>query len=221
MGPQIAEIKKLLATKRAIREEDEKKAEVANEKQRRNMGKLSGKTKEEMERGEMKRAAQLKKSEKNNAKIERERIRAEIAADKLERQANKGKLKSQLGVDGYNPSAIQYNVDKDMPDAPTDGSDAKPPAAAAAPPAPVQKVSAIPKKHKVVDSRGKDVQVRRAMSSDSGQSDGDVNGRPGTRCVMSESRNDRLGTRDWPKTRCKTSTPCSSLTIARAGCGVH
>merc|ERR1712070_504514 len=31
------------------------------------------------------------------------------ARDKLERQKNKGKLKSALGADGYNPSIIQYD----------------------------------------------------------------------------------------------------------------
>lgn len=41
-----------------------------------------------------------------------------------------------LGVDGYNPSAIQYDVDKG------DGTDA-----------PVEKISAIPKKTKTVDTR--------------------------------------------------------------------
>lgn len=30
--------------------------------------------------------------------------------DKLERRANKGKLQSKLGVEGYNPSAPQYDV---------------------------------------------------------------------------------------------------------------
>ena len=41
---------------------------------------------------------------------ERQRLRAEIAADKERRKANKGVLPSVLGVDGYNPSIIQYDV---------------------------------------------------------------------------------------------------------------
>ena len=41
---------------------------------------------------------------------ERQRIRAELEKDKRERMANKGKLKGKLGVDGYNPDAIQYDV---------------------------------------------------------------------------------------------------------------
>lgn len=36
-------------------------------------------------------------------------MRAEIARDKEARKANKGVLPSVLGVDGYNPSIVQYN----------------------------------------------------------------------------------------------------------------
>jgi hypothetical protein len=45
-----------------------------------------------------------------DAANERLRLRAEIAADKERRKANKGVLPSVLGVDGYNPSIIQYDV---------------------------------------------------------------------------------------------------------------
>ncbi|GMI15117.1 hypothetical protein TrLO_g4160 [Triparma laevis f. longispina] len=133
---KVAEIKQLLAVKRAEREEVEKKEKVQNEKQRRNMGKEMAATREEMEKDERKRIIYAKKKEKEDVKKERERIRREIEADKLERRANKGKIKSSLGVDGYNPSAIQYDVDKG------DGTDA-----------PVEKISAIPKKTKTVDTR--------------------------------------------------------------------
>ena len=37
-------------------------------------------------------------------------MRAEIARDKEARRANKGVLPSVLGVDGYNPSAPQYDI---------------------------------------------------------------------------------------------------------------
>ena len=50
------------------------------------------------------------KKEKDAAKMERERLRAEIARDKEARRANKGVLPSVLGVDGYNPSAPQYDI---------------------------------------------------------------------------------------------------------------
>lgn len=43
------------------------------------------------------------------------RLRAEIAADKERRKANNGVLPSVLGVDGYNPSIIQYDVPSSAP----------------------------------------------------------------------------------------------------------
>jgi len=49
------------------------------------------------------------KKEKDDAIKERERLRLQIAEDKRIRQLNKGVLPSALGVDGYNPSAIQYD----------------------------------------------------------------------------------------------------------------
>jgi len=66
-----------------------------------------------MEIEKRKRDALMRKREKEAARKERERIRAELAKDKAERAANKGKLGSRLGVDGYNPSAIQYSVGPD------------------------------------------------------------------------------------------------------------
>ena len=107
---KVEEIKALLKAKRAEREEEEKKQNIQSEKQRRFMGQEMAKTREEMEREQRKRDAMLRKKEKEAAKRERERLRAELAKDKLERQANKGKLKTALGADGYNPSAIQYDV---------------------------------------------------------------------------------------------------------------
>ncbi len=110
---KVKKIKELLAKKRAEREECEKKDNVTREKQRRFMGKEIAKTREEMEIEKRKRDAYLRKKQKEEARKERERIRAELAKDKAERAANKGKLNSRLGVDGYNPSAIQYEVGPD------------------------------------------------------------------------------------------------------------
>jgi UBX domain-containing protein 1/4 len=62
-----------------------------------------------MDKEQRKREALARKREKQEFKRERDRIRAELEKDKRERAANKGKLKSNLGVDGYNPSAIQYD----------------------------------------------------------------------------------------------------------------
>jgi hypothetical protein len=108
---KIDEIKALLKAKRAEREEAEKAENVIREKQRRSMGKEILKTREQMEMEQRKRDAEARKREKLEAKRERERIRAELEKDKRERMANKGKLGSKLGVDGYSPDGIQYDVE--------------------------------------------------------------------------------------------------------------
>ena len=111
---KLETIKRLLKAKRKERQEAEKEAEKELEKQRRFMGKEMAKTKEQMEIEQRKREAFMRKKEKQDVKRERERIRAELEKDKRERMANKGVLKSRLGVDGYAPDAIQYN-DKEQP----------------------------------------------------------------------------------------------------------
>ncbi|KAL3816163.1 hypothetical protein ACHAXA_001650 [Cyclostephanos tholiformis] len=107
---KILEIKSLLKAKRAERELREKAEDIDRERQRRFMGQEMAKTREQMEIEERRRLAQMHKREKENAIKERARIRAELEKDKRERMANKGKLGSKLGVDGYNPDAIQYDV---------------------------------------------------------------------------------------------------------------
>lgn len=115
---KMAEIKELLKKKRDEREELEKVDNVEQEKQRRSMGKEMRKTKEQMDHESRKRDAQLRKREKDAFKKERSRIRAELEKDKLERQANNGKLGSRIGVDGYNPDGIQYDLE--VPDEKSD-----------------------------------------------------------------------------------------------------
>jgi len=105
---KLLEIKALLKAKREEREDAEKVDHKEREKQRRFMGKEVAQTREQMEKEQRKREAQARKREKMEQKRERERIRAELEKDKRERMANKGKLKGRLGVDGYAPSAIQY-----------------------------------------------------------------------------------------------------------------
>jgi thiol-disulfide isomerase/thioredoxin len=107
---KIAEIKNLLIKKRAEREETEKVDEVKNEIERRSAGKEMKKTREQLDIEQRKRDAMLRKREKDSQARERVRIRAQLANDKAERLANKGKLSSRLGVDGYNPDAIQYDL---------------------------------------------------------------------------------------------------------------
>lgn len=108
---KVEEIKMLLKAKREERENAEKQSEKDREKQRRFMGKEMAKTREQMEIDQRKHLLARKKREKEAFRKERERIRAELAKDKAERVANKGKLSSKLGVDGYNPDGIQYDVD--------------------------------------------------------------------------------------------------------------
>ncbi|KAL7557280.1 hypothetical protein ACA910_016244 [Epithemia clementina (nom. ined.)] len=108
---KIAEIKELLKAKRAEREEAEKAEETDREKQRRFMGKEMLKTKEQLEIEQRKREAYLRKKEKDDFKKERARLRAELAKDKADRQANHGKLASKLGVEGYHPDGVQYDVE--------------------------------------------------------------------------------------------------------------
>jgi len=107
---KVEEIKRLLKVKRAERENTEKEENIEREKQRRFMGKEMTKTKEMMETEKRKRDAKLRKKAKDDEKRERERLRRELAKDKAERMANRGKLSSRLGVDGYNPDGIQYDV---------------------------------------------------------------------------------------------------------------
>ena len=107
---KILEIKSLLKAKQTERQNEEKEANVELEKQRRFMGKEMSKTREQMDIEARKRSARQRKKEKEDAVKERQRIRAEIEKDKRERAANKGRLSSKLGVDGYNPDAIQYDV---------------------------------------------------------------------------------------------------------------
>ena len=107
---KVLEIKALLKTRREERENLEKDDEVEREKQRRSMGKEISKTREQMDMDARKRDAYMRKKEKEDFKAERERIRRELEQDKLERAAHKGKLQSRLGIEGYKPDGIQYNV---------------------------------------------------------------------------------------------------------------
>ena len=98
------------------------------------MGQEMQKTREEMEIEARKRMAKQRRKEKEDALKERQRIRAELEKDKRERAANKGKLTGKLGIDGYNPSAIQYGVNPDgtplEEDAPAEKKKKAPPSAA-------------------------------------------------------------------------------------------
>ena len=99
-----------MKAKRAEREEAEKVDHTEREKQRREMGKQMAKTKEQLDIEQRKREAYLRKKEKEEFIKERQRLREELARDKAERAAQKGKLSSKLGVEGYKPDGIQYDA---------------------------------------------------------------------------------------------------------------
>lgn len=123
---KIEEIKSLLAAKRSERLEKEKEDEVERERRRRFEGQEMAKTREQLEAEQRKREIYMRKKEKENFKKERERIRKELEKDKLERLANKGKLQSKLGVEGYHPDAIQYEHDVEGLPSPKKSHIAKP-----------------------------------------------------------------------------------------------
>lgn len=107
---KIEQMKNKIKTLREEREKVEKVEEVRREKERRERGQKMDETVEERQRLMRKREAEKIKREKDDALKERARLKAEIARDKEIRKANKGVLPSVLGVDGYNPSIIQYDV---------------------------------------------------------------------------------------------------------------
>ena len=109
---KAAKVAEMQAKVKALREKKAKAAkedEIVREKERRERGKKSTEIDELREKTARKLEAQRAKKEKEDSRKERERLRAEIAADKAARLANKGVLPSVLGVDGYNPSAVQYD----------------------------------------------------------------------------------------------------------------
>jgi len=106
---RTAAIREKMAQRKADRVKQEKADEIRREKERRERGQKMEQTQEERQRLQRKREAERMKREKEDAAKERQRLRAEIARDKEIRKKNKGVLPSVLGVDGYNPSIIQYD----------------------------------------------------------------------------------------------------------------
>lgn len=105
-------VKALQEKAKRIREEKARKAkeeEIIRERERRDRGKKIDTISEEREKMLKKLEQEKLKKEKEDAKKERERLLAEIARDKEIRKKNAGVLPSVLGVDGYNPSSVQYD----------------------------------------------------------------------------------------------------------------
>lgn len=107
---RVKEMQEKIKKRREEREKHEKAEEIRREKERRERGQKMEETMEERQKMQRKRELERQKREKEEIAKERERLRAEIARDKEIRKANKGVLPSVLGVEGYNPSIIQYDA---------------------------------------------------------------------------------------------------------------
>lgn len=83
---KLAEIQEKLAKKRAERAAEAAKEARANEQIRRKAGQDLVAAKEKMKEKEMQKALELKKREKEEERLAKERIRKQIEMDKLERQ---------------------------------------------------------------------------------------------------------------------------------------
>lgn len=89
-GEKVAQLQLLeekLKAKRVAREAEDKKEELEREKVRIKMGKEMTETKRKMEEDEMAKLVQLRKREKEEEKAARDRVKAQIEADKAARRA--------------------------------------------------------------------------------------------------------------------------------------
>lgn len=142
---RLEDMKNKIKTRREERARQDKAEEVKREKERRERGQRTDETMEERQRLQRKREAERLKKEKEDSNKERLRLKAEIARDKEIRKLNAGVIPSVLGVDGYNPSAIQYDTPASAPaSAAASAPSAAPIAPAVSAPAPVR--TAAPKK---------------------------------------------------------------------------
>jgi thioredoxin len=105
----VAALQEKIKLRREDRAKQEKAEEIRREKERRERGQKMDETLEERQRIMRKREAERLKKEKEDAAKERARLKAEIARDKEIRKMHGGMIPSVLGVEGYNPSAIQYD----------------------------------------------------------------------------------------------------------------
>lgn len=143
---KIQQMKDKIKLRKEQKAKEERELEIKRERERRERGQRTGEIQEERDRMMRKREAEKQKREKLEAEKERARLRAEIARDKEIRRQNKGVLPSVLGVDGYNPSAVQYEGGADpSPTAPGAGGASTPATPAAAAPAPKPAAAAAPR----------------------------------------------------------------------------
>lgn len=139
---KMIELKDLAARRRREREEAEKAESIVREKERRERGQNLAETQESREKMSRERERMKMKKEKADAAAEKKRLLDEIKRDKAIRAANKGVLPSVLGVDGYNPSAVQYDQSAGpTPEGAGASSSSTAAAAPAAAPAPAAKAT--------------------------------------------------------------------------------
>ena len=134
---KMEQLKKVAAKRRTEREAAEKAQSIIREKERRERGQNIAETQEARDKMQKERERMRLKKEKADAAAEKKRLLEEIKRDKAIRAANKGVLPSVLGVDGYNPSAVQF--DRGVDDVPSSNT-----ASAAVTTTSVAKVAAAP-----------------------------------------------------------------------------
>jgi len=106
--------KQKIVERRKQKEKEEKARNIKMEIERRERGKSTAQTQAERDVLQRKREMEKIKREKKEAAAEREKIKAQIAADKEIRRRHGGVLPSVLGVDGYNPSIANYKDKSDL-----------------------------------------------------------------------------------------------------------
>ena len=145
---KMLKLKEMAAKRRAEREVAEKAQAIVREKERRERGQKMAETDESREKMQRERERAKLKKEKSDAAAEKRRLLDEIKRDKAIRAANKGVLPSVLGVDGYNPSAVQMERGVEgLPDgmpASATATGASAQAAAAAPTGPPKTGAIVP-----------------------------------------------------------------------------
>lgn len=111
---EIQEKVKLLQEKaknlRLAREAKEKEESFKREIDRRERAHKMDAIMEERQKMARQHEIDKMKKEKEDQRRERERLREEIKRDKEIRKLNSGVLPSVLGVDGYNPTGVQYDA---------------------------------------------------------------------------------------------------------------
>jgi hypothetical protein len=114
MAERQKKVQELIKKRKQEREKSEKAEEIKREKERRVRGQDISETQEQRDKMMRKRENEKIKKEKEDAKKEKAKLLAQIEMDKEIRRQNKGKLHSALGVEGYNPSVMNYNKDDKM-----------------------------------------------------------------------------------------------------------